>query len=186
MKKTTLDSNDIKNYRPISNLSFLSKLIKRVIANQLQLHLSSNGLMCEYQSACHKFHSSETALLCIQNDVLVSLDFGHSTALLLDLSVAFDTIDHNILLHRLKHWFGITSSALSSLLLFLTNGFQTVVVSYKKSQPVVLEFGIPQSSVLGHLFYSLYIISLHSIISEYPGICCHFYVDDTQIYFIFP
>ena len=68
--------------------------------------------MSECQSARHKFHSSETALLRIQNDILVSLDSGHSTALL-DISAAFDTIDHNILYHRLKHWFGITSSALS-------------------------------------------------------------------------
>ena len=72
-QKTTLDSNDKKNNRPISDLSFLSKLIERVIANQLQLHLSSNGLMSEYQSAYRKFHSSETALLCFQN-ILVSLD----------------------------------------------------------------------------------------------------------------
>ena len=104
LKKTTLDSNDNKNYRPIFNLSFLSKLIERVIANQIHLHLSSNGLVSEYQSAYRKFHSSETALLRIQNDILVSLDSGYSTALLLlDLSTLSDTIDHNILLHRLKH-----------------------------------------------------------------------------------
>ena len=60
-----------KNYRPISNLSFLSRLIERVIANQLQLHLSFNALMSEYQSAYCKFLSSETALLRVQNDILV-------------------------------------------------------------------------------------------------------------------
>ena len=102
-KKTTLDSNDIKNYRPNNNLSFLSKLIQRVIANRFQLHLSSNGLMSKCQSAYRKFLSSETAQLHVQNDILVSSDFGHYTALLLDLSATFDTTDHNILLHRLKH-----------------------------------------------------------------------------------
>ena len=71
--------------------------------------------MSEYQSTYRKFHSSETALLRVQNDILVSLDSGFSTALLLDLSATFNTIDHNILLHCLKHWFGITSYALSSL-----------------------------------------------------------------------
>ena len=92
-----------KNY-PISNLSFLSKLIERVKANQLQLHLFFNGLLSEHQSAYLKVHSSKTALLHVQNDILVSLDSGYSTALfLLDLSPAFDTINHNILLHRLKH-----------------------------------------------------------------------------------
>ena len=104
LKKTSLDSNDIKNYHPISNLSFLSKLIERVIANQLKLHFSFNGLISEYQTAYQKFYFCETALLWVQNDILVYLDSGHSTALLLlDLSAAFDTIDHNILFHHLKH-----------------------------------------------------------------------------------
>ena len=124
LKKITLDSNDIKNYSPISNLSFLSKLIERVVANQLQLHLSFNGLMSEYQSTYRKFYSFETALLRVQNDILVFLDSGHSIALLLlDLSAAFDPNDHKILLHRLKHWFGNTSCALSSLSSFFTNRF---------------------------------------------------------------
>ena len=125
----TVDSNNIKNYRPISNLPFLSKLIELITANQLQLglYLSSNGLMSKYQSTSRKFYSSKTAILRIQNDILVSLDSGHSTALLLDLSAAFDTIDHNILLHRFKTLVGITSTVLSSLSLFLANRFQTVV-----------------------------------------------------------
>ena len=83
-----MDSNDITKFRPISNLSFLLKLIERVIVNQLQIHLSPNGLMSEYQWKYRKFQSSETVLLRVQNVNLVSLDSGHSTALLLlDLSV---------------------------------------------------------------------------------------------------
>ena len=137
--------------------------------------------MSEYQSAYCKFHSSETELLRVQNDILVSLDSGHSTALLLDLPAAFDTIDHNILLHRLKHWFDITSSALLSLLLFLTNRFQTIVASNSKSQSVLLEFGIPQGSVLEPLLYSLHTTPLFSIILKYPNIRCHFYEDVTYL-----
>ena len=86
-----LDSNDINNYRPLSNLSFLYKLIEHVIANQLQSHFSFNGLMSEYQSAYRKFYSYEIALLRVQNDILVSLDSGQSTALP-HLSAAFDTV----------------------------------------------------------------------------------------------
>ena len=113
-----------KNYRLISNLFFLSKLIEHVIANRIHLHFSTNGLKFEYQSTYRKFNSSETALLCVQNNILFFLDSGHSTALLLlDLSVAFEIIDHNILLHRLKHWFDISSSALSSLSSFLASRF---------------------------------------------------------------
>ena len=103
------------------------------------------------------FHSSETALLCVQNDILIFLYSGHSIALLLlDISATFEIINYNILLHSLKHGFGITSFALSSLSSFLTNCFQTVVASNSKSQPVLLQFGIPQGSILGPFLYSLY------------------------------
>ena len=81
--------------------------------------------MTEYQSAYRKFHSSETAFLRVQNDILVSLDPGHSNALhLLDLSAAFDTIDYTILCHSLQHWFGTSSSALLLFLLFLSIVFK--------------------------------------------------------------
>ena len=186
LKKSNLDPNDLKNYRPISNLSFLSKLIERVIAARLSSHLSSHNLMSKLQSAYRKFHSSETALLYVQNDILASLDAGHSTALLLlDLSAAFDTIDHSILIHRLQHWFGISSTALNLLSSFLSDRFQTVITPTSKSNPVLLEYGVPQGSVLGPLLYSLYTTPLHSIISKYPGLRCHFYADDTQIYLSF-
>ena len=170
----------------MSRLSFLSKLIERVIAARLSSHLSSHNLMSKLQSAYRKFHSSETALLYVQNDILASLDAGHSTALLLlDLSAAFDTRDHSILTHRLQHWFGISSTALNLLSSFLSDRFQTVLTPASKSNPVLLEYGVPQGSVLGPLFYSLYTTPLHSIISKYPGLRCHFYADDTQIYLSF-
>ena len=141
--------------------------------------------MSEYQSAYRKFHSPETVLLRIQNDILVSLDSGSSTFLLLDLSAVFNTTDHNILLHRLKHWFGITSCALSSLSSFFSNRFQTVVVSNSKSQRFLLEFGISQGSIVGPLLHSLYTTPLHFIVSKHSGIRCYFYADDTQIYISF-
>ena len=142
--------------------------------------------MSKLQSACRKFHSSETALLYVQNDILASLDAGHSTApLLLDLSAAFDTIDHSILIHCLQHWFGISSTVLNLLSSFLSDRFQTLITPASKSNPVLLEYGVPQGSVLGPLLYSLYTTPLHSIISKYPGLRCHFYADDTQIYLSF-
>ena len=116
--------------------------------------------MSEYQSAYCKFHSFETALLRVQSDILVSLDSGHYTAFLLDISAAFDTFDYNFLLHRLKHWFGL-SSDLSSLSSFFTNRFQTVAASNSKSQPVLLECGISQGSVLGPL------LSVHNLTPLY-------------------
>ena len=186
LKKSNLDRNDLKNYHPISNLSFLSKLIKRVIATRLSSHLSSHNLMSKVQSAYHKFLSSETAFLYVQTDILASIDAGHCTALLLlDLSAAFDTIDHSILTHRFLHWFGISSTALNLLSSFLLDRTQIVITFASKSQPVLLEYGVLQGSALGPLLYSLYTTPLHSIIPKFHGIRCHFYANDTQIYLSF-
>ena len=94
LKKHNLDPNDLKNYRPVSNLSFLSKLLEKVVLNQLNLHLSSNNLLLPFQSAYRQHHSTETALLHILNDLLLSTDSGKISLLtLLDFSAAFDTID---------------------------------------------------------------------------------------------
>ena len=185
LKKSNLDPNDLKNYRLISNFSFLSKLIERVIAARLSSHLFLYNIMSKFQSAYRKFHSSETALLYVQK-FLVLLDAGHCTAiLLLDLSAAVDTINHSILTHRLQHWFGISSAALNLLSSFLSERSQTVVTSASKSQLVLLEYGIPQGGVLEPLLYSLYTTRLHSIISKYLSLHCHFYADDIQIYLSF-
>ncbi len=92
-----------KNYRPVSNMAFLSKLIERVVALQLVDHLLNNGLMDKFQSTYREGHSTETVLLRVQNDILMELDKGKVVMLVLvDLSAAFDTIDHEILLKRLS------------------------------------------------------------------------------------
>ena len=111
-----------------------------------------------------------------------SLNAGRSTALLLDLSAAFDTIDHNILLHRLQYWFDFSSSALNLLFSFLSSRSQIVVTSKLKSQLNLLKYGVPHGSVLGSLLCFLCITPLLFIISNHPCIQFHFYVDDTQIY----
>ena len=108
LKKPNLDRNLLKNYRPVSNLSFLSKLIEKVVAKQLNNYIDSEGLSNVNQSAYRRLHSTETALLKIQNDIAASLDSGKAVALtLLDLSAAFDTIDHDILFNSLRDWFGV-------------------------------------------------------------------------------
>ena len=95
IKKQTLCKNDLKNYRPISNLSFLSKILEKLVANRLHKHIYYHHLSNELQSAYKRFHSTETAFLKIHNDIVDNMDNCNVTALtLLDLSAAFDTIDH--------------------------------------------------------------------------------------------
>ena len=112
LKKTSLHKNELKNYRPVSNLSFISKILEKIVANRLQAHIKNNHLCNPLQSAYMKHHSTESALLKVHNDIIISMDKGEVTALaLLDLSAAFDTIDHATLTDRLSDWYGISGQA---------------------------------------------------------------------------
>ena len=113
IKKKTLCRNEFKNYRPISNLSFLSKTLEKIVAKRLNAHIEEHLLSNHVQSAYKRFHSTETALLKIHNDIICNMDNGKVTAFtLLDLSAAFDTIDHATLLERLHGHFGISGTVL--------------------------------------------------------------------------
>ncbi len=114
IKKTQLDPKDLVNYRTISNLPFLSKILEKVVSSQLYSFLEKNGICEEFQSGFRPYHSTETALIRVTNDLLLSSDRGCiSLSVLLDLSAAFDAIDHNILLNRLENFVGISGSALA-------------------------------------------------------------------------
>ena len=184
LKKTGLNPNELKNYRPISNLSFLSKTLERVVAEQLQNYLCSNHLHEKFQSAYKSRHSVETALLRVQNDILRSLDDGNAVVLLLlDLSAAFDTIDHSVLLKRL-HELGIRDSALTWFKSYLSDRLQIVRTDSASSNPAPLQHGVPQGSVLGPLLFSVFVLPLAKIIEQY-GLSGHYYADDTQVYLSF-
>ena len=142
--------------------------------------------MSNFQSAYRKFNSCETALLHVQNVIFVSLDASHSTALLLlDLLAAFFTINYSILLSHLKHLFGVSSTSFNLLSSFLSGRSSVVVTSNVKSQPNLLEYGVPHGDMLGPLLYSLNTTPLLSVMSNHSRIRCHFYADDTQIYLLF-
>ena len=97
----------------MSNLPFLSKVLGRVILRQLVVHLSTNGLLPEFQSAYRKGHPTETAVLKVFSDIVDDMDKGKFELLsLLDLSAAFDTVDHDILLHRMSTSFGVSGDVL--------------------------------------------------------------------------
>ena len=149
LKISSLDKESLKNYRPVSNLNFTSKILERVVAVQLQTHLDEAGLMTAFQSAYRKHHSTESALLHIHNDILLNMAKGSVTALtLLDLSAAFNTIDHTILLDRLKVYYGISELALGWFKSYLSGRTCSVKVGNTLSHLAALQYGIPQGSVL--------------------------------------
>ena len=181
-KKPSLDRNILKNYRPVSNLSFISKLIEKVVAKQLNGFISHEGLLNVNQSAYKSSHSTETALLKIQNDIALSVDSGKAVALtLLDLSAAFDTIDHSLLYDCLHDWFGLDGTVLSWIKSYLSNRKQKIKIGDSFSEAVILPFGVPQGSVLGPLLFTLYTSPLSQVISKF-NVTHHLYADDTQIY----
>ena len=139
--------------------------------------------MTGFQTAYRKYHSTESALLNIQNDILLNMAKGSVTALtLLDLSAAFDTIDHTILLDRLNVYYGISELALGWFKSYLSGRTHSVKVGSTLSHPAVLHYGVPQGSVLGPILFSLYTNPISSIIHSHSSINYHFYADDTQLY----
>ncbi len=130
IKKTQLDPKDLVNSRPISNLPFLSKILEKVASSQLYSFLEKNYICEDFQSGFRPSHSTETALIRVTNDLLLSSDCGFiSLLLLLDLSAAFDTIDHHMLLNRLENSVGISGSALAWFKSYLSDRHQFVAVN---------------------------------------------------------
>ena len=148
----------------------MSKLIEKLVLDQLFRHLDHNNLWHTFQSAYRPKHSTETALLRVLNDLLTASDSGSITILtVLDLSAAFDTVDDSILLTRLESTFDIRDLALSFFRSYLQDRTQVVTVNGIKSSPSLLTCGVPRGSVLEPILFTLYIqplsdvISLHSV-----------------------
>ena len=173
LKKSSLDKEVFKNYRPVSNLNFISKILERVVAVQLQTHLDEAGLLTAFQSSYrNKFYNfTESALLNIHNNILLNMAKGSVTALtLLDLFAAFDTIDHAILLDRLNVYYGISELALGWFRSYLSGRTHSVKIGSTLSHPASLQYGVPQGSVLGPILFSLYTNPISSIIHSHSSI----------------
>ena len=155
------------NFRPISNLQFVSKLTEKAVFNQAHSYLVSNDLFPLCQSSYRKYHSTETALLKVKHDILMNMNNQEVTLLvLLDLSAAFDTVDHSILLERLQADFGIFGTVLSWFSSYFSGRSQKVVIDGVYSKKIDLSFSVPQGSCLGPLLFILYTSKLFKIIES--------------------
>ena len=167
LKKSTLDNEQLSNYRLISNLSLISKIIERVVKSRLTDHLCSHNLLNPHQSAYRRHHSTETSLLYIHDHLISAIGSQKLSCLcLLDFSAAFDTIDHDILLTRLSSWFGIDGSVLNWFKSYLSS--RTFCVKYNDcfSSLHTSLYGVPQGSVLGPLLFIMYTTPLSTLISS--------------------
>ena len=156
LKKSTLNPEIFKNYRPVSNLSYVSKVIEKVIAARLLSHMQDQNLLDPFQSAYRSGHSTETALLRVHNDILRIIDNGSGVFLvLLDLSAAFDTVDHTILLSFLENHIGLKGTVLQMFHSYLSDRSQRISVNNALSDMAGLSYGVPQGSVLGPIEFCI-------------------------------
>ena len=180
LKKANLDHDIFKNYRPLYNLQFLSKLIEKVVLKRLTKHMTLNDLHCPDQFGYKKHHSTGNLLLQIVDETLVGFDKNTATVLvLLDMSAAFDTVDLQKLLSILEHKMRIKGTALKWFQSFLLGRKQKVLINGVLSELLITLYGVPQGSVLGPVLFNIYVSSLSTVFKEL-GIASSSYADDTN------
>ena len=182
-----MDHTQFSNYRPVSNLTFISKAIERSVGNQLISYINKNNLSETFQSAYKQYHSTETALIRVHNDILTAINNRRTVILLLlDLSVALDTVyrDFSSLVYKSAFRSGVTGKSLLWFRPYPSSRMQYVSVDGGASLKHALQCDVPQGSVSGPILYVLYTSPLSDIIKKF-NVSYHFYADDLQILQLF-
>ena len=186
LKDNNLDTNNLQNYRPVSNLPILSKILEKVVHKRLTEHISTNNLLDPNQSAYRKDYSTETMLIKMQNDILCELDKGHIVAVvMIDVSAAFDTVSQEYLLQCFTKHFGISGKALEWMKSYLSNRTQSVLVKSFLSTLSDLECGFPQGAILAGLFYNMFSAPLKNVVKTHEKVSHKGYADDNSCYIAF-
>ena len=163
--KKSLDKNELKNYRLVANLPFISKVIEKCAASQVVNHVYEHNLAEPLQSTYKALHSTETTLTCVRNDFLRAIDKQQAVFLfMLDLSAAFGTVDATILLQRLDCEFGIAGSVQQWFKTYLGQRSFRVSISGPYSENISLKYGLPQGPVVGPLGFVFYTYTVGRIL----------------------
>ena len=170
-----------KNYQPVSNLSYLCKLIERATCDQLVEFATRTGNIEQNQSAYRVGHSTESALLKVKSNLLHAMDNQKVTCLvLLDLSAAFDTVDHDLLLNQLHLRYGFDGTVLNWISRYLRSRTQQVLIRDNTfSKPTQLKYGVPQGGVLGAILFTPFTTPLREVCRKH-GINFQSYADDSK------
>ena len=177
------DHEQANNNRPISLLPMLSKVCEKVVLNQVVSYLDINKRLSTEQSGNKKYHSTETSLIETTDTFLHAIDKKEVTAVvLLDMSKAFDSLDHKILMLKLQD-VGMSPGALNWFSSYLSNRQQVVRINSALSGKLTVHSGVPQGSILGPILFSIYVNDLPTI----PQHCSSkVFVDDNKLYTSFP
>ncbi|XP_065671806.1 uncharacterized protein LOC136089681 [Hydra vulgaris] len=174
------DPSDVTNYRPISILSCFSKILERVMYNRLYSFLNVNNILFHKQFGFKSSHSTDHAITHLVHDIFKGFDEDKYTlGVFIDLSKAFDTVNHQILLSKLKSY-GIINTNLSWFDSYLTNRKQFISYDSGKTEYKSITCGVPQGSILGPLLFLVYINDLYKFSNILNLIL---FADDTNLFY---
>ena len=182
IKNSKLSPDDLSNYRPISQLPLLAKLLEKTVYVQLLSYLTEHNILDNRQNGFRKLHNTETTLLSLFDDIYSSLDDNNPIRItLLDLSSAFDTLDHTILLTRL-YQIGIKDTVFKWFESYINERTFSIKINTTISIPYKLKHGVPQGSILSPILFAIYLLPIKYIINKFPNIKYNLYADDIEIH----